>query len=258
MTSPLPSQLDSHASSYESVFPYFRENIIVHAAYGDKVAGYVETSRARSVLSLGIGHMEVASRILQQLGNGQFEEYVIVDASPKIIDVFSSTIAPCPQGLRIIEGYFETFEYAGQFDVIEAGFVLEHVDDPGVVLHRMRSLLAPGGRLFVAVPNARSLHRVIGHLSGMLPDVYVLSESDRSLGHKRYFDSESVRDLIQRCGFQVRVEEGMMLKPFTTAQLNALNLSNAVWSALLTMSRDYPEISNAIYLEAVAQPPGSA
>lgn len=38
-------------------------------------------------------------------------------------------------------------------DIIYASHVLEHMPDPGVPLHEFRRLLAPGGKVFIFVPN---------------------------------------------------------------------------------------------------------
>ena len=126
------------------------------------------------------------------------------------------------------------------------------MDDPAFILRRLHEFLAPGGRIFLAVPNARSLHRQLGHMAGLLDDMYVLSPSDFALGHKRYFDVEAISTLIRDAGFDVAKTEGMFLKPFTTGQLNTLNLPPAVWQALMKISAGYPDLSNAIYIEATA------
>ena len=244
--------LDEHQGAYTASFPYFEENRMVHAAYGTTISSHIALAGARKVLSLGIGHTEVARAILGGLGTGPFDTYVVVDASPAIIEAFSSSLAPMPPGLTLLKGFFETFEYPGKFDVIEAGFVLEHVEDPALVLKRMHQFLAPGGRIFIAVPNARSLHRLLGHSAGFLPDMYLLSPADLALGHRRYFDLESLIQLAQAAGFNVVCTRGLLLKPFTTTQLGQLNLPPGVWQALLDVSADYPAISNSIYMELVA------
>ena len=226
---------------------------MVHVAYGERIAEYIEAHQLRTALSLGIGHTEVARPILRHLTNGPLARYVIVDGATQIIEDFRRSIHPVPDGLQLLQGYFETFVTTGRFDVIEAGFILEHVDDPALVLGRMQQFLAPGGRIFIAVPNARSLHRLLGHEAGLLKDMYALSSSDLALGHKRYFDLETISALVRDAGFKIIATEGLLLKPFTTAQLNTLNLPPAVWQALLKVSAVYPEISNAIYLEAAAQ-----
>lgn len=55
--------------------------------------------------------------------------------------------------------YFEEYSPDEKFDVIIMGFVLEHVDNPDLILERYRHFLKPGGRLYIAVPNAKSLNR---------------------------------------------------------------------------------------------------
>jgi len=244
--------LDAHQGAYTPDFPYFAENQMVHIAYGRSIADHIRNSGASSALSLGIGHTEVARAILSELEIGPFKKYVIVDAAPQIIETFTRSLAALPLGLELLHGFFETFNHSLRFDVIEAGFILEHVDDPALVLRRMHQFLAPDGVIFIAVPNARSLHRILGHVAGFLPDIYALSPADSALGHKRYFDLKSLTALVSEAGFRVVRTKGMLLKPFTTGQLNKLDLSPSVWKALLEVSADYPEISNSIYLEATA------
>ena len=245
--------LNSHAAAYSKNFAHFEENRIVHEAYGLRIASQLLQRGARQVLSLGIGHTEVARPVVQLLRSGQIDRYVIVDAAPAIIAGFREQLAPLPPGLDLVQAFFEDFdESLGPFDAIEAGFILEHVDDPGLVLRRMRRFIAPGGQLFVAVPNARSLHRLLGHEAGLLADVYALSDADRSLGHRRYFDVDSLTALAEQSGWSVDACAGLLLKPFTTGQLEKLELPPAVWRALQTLAAPYPQISNAFCMELSA------
>jgi 2-polyprenyl-3-methyl-5-hydroxy-6-metoxy-1,4-benzoquinol methylase len=130
------------------------------------------------------------------------------------------------------------------------GFVLEHVADPLEIVQRFAGYLKPGGRLFVAVPNALAMHRRLGHLAGMLADMHALSEHDLALGHRRYFDAETLRKLLESAGFGDIRMEGIFLKPVTTAQLQMLNFSEAVLGALVRLGIDYPELSNSLLAEA--------
>jgi len=50
---------------------------------------------------------------------------------------------------------------AGPYDVIRMSQVLEHVADPIALLQRLRSIVAPTGRLIVGVPNLDSLARKV-------------------------------------------------------------------------------------------------
>lgn len=248
----LSDHLDSHVDAYEQKFPYYEENRIMCIAYGERIAGYIQDHDARSALSLGIGYTEVTRRILGQLNSGTLQRYVVVDGAPKIIQAFRGSLDAVPRGLKLVEGFFESVELLERFDVIEAGFILEHVDDPALILRRLHQYLAPTGRLFLAVPNARSLHRLLGFHAGLLKDMYVLSDGDLALGHKRYFDLQSLTSLITECGYRIQKAGGLFLKPFTTSQMNALSLTPSVWQALVTVSDDLPEISNAMYMEVTA------
>jgi SAM-dependent methyltransferase len=57
-------------------------------------------------------------------------------------------------GLNVFNGTIEDFETDERFDIITASQVLEHVPDPVSTLTRMKSFLAPGGMIWIAVPNA--------------------------------------------------------------------------------------------------------
>ena len=249
----MSNTLDSQVPSYTASFPHYEENRIVHVAYGHRIAEHVRAAGVKTVLSLGIGHNEVARPLVECLSAGVLQRYAIVDASHELVEAFRRDLAPLPAGLELIEGWFENFETEGAFDVIEAGFILEHVDDPAAILARMHRFVSPGGRMFIAVPNACSLHRLVGFHAGLLPDMYALSDADRSLGHQRYFDLPKLQALVQSAGWHVVEARGMLLKPFTTGQMGRLDLPPAVWSALQTVASGYPEISNAIQLEVVAQ-----
>jgi 2-polyprenyl-3-methyl-5-hydroxy-6-metoxy-1,4-benzoquinol methylase len=63
----------------------------------------------------------------------------------------------------------EEIEQFGPFDWITLGHVLEHLDDPALVLSRLTGSLTPGGGLWVATPNAESF--IFGVAKGAARDV---------------------------------------------------------------------------------------
>jgi 2-polyprenyl-3-methyl-5-hydroxy-6-metoxy-1,4-benzoquinol methylase len=130
------------------------------------------------------------------------------------------------------------------------GFVLEHVNDPGAIVRQYVQSLGPGGTMFIAVPNARSLHRLIGHEAGLLDNLYRLSAEDLLLGHQRYFDYESLCRLVLAAGLRIVNVEGVLMKPLTSGQMKSLNLPAAVAEGLLKVGVHYPEICNSILIEA--------
>ena len=91
-------------------------------------------------------------------------------------------------GLSVAEGTLEQPAGAaaeGGFDALTLDHVLEHLPDPVGALRRARDLLRPGGLLWVATPNLRSLaHRMFGRdwLSLDPPRHLVLFSADSLLG----------------------------------------------------------------------------
>lgn len=242
------ADLDAFSTAYQKEFKHYEENILMLTSYANKLSMSLCSKRPRSFLSLGIGHQVVCSRIMQTMSD-ILENYTIVEGSSIIIDKLR-TQCKLPNFVRIKHDLFEKYKPERQLDAIEMGFVLEHVDDPADLLRRYRSFLAPDGSLYAAVPNARSLHRVLGHEAGLLDDLYKLSPADQQLGHQRYYDLQSFSQLIEAEGFKIQRISGLLLKPFTTAQLTSLQLPPNVLRALCTCAVDLPDIANGIMIEA--------
>jgi SAM-dependent methyltransferase len=232
--------LDQYAEAYQPSFAYALDNELILNWYPHRILA--QTSGG-SLLELGVGH-GYATRIL----NGAFERHVILDGSPEIIRQFRAQNPDLK--LELVEGYFEAFETDERFDVICMGFVLEHVTDPAAILARYRRFLKPEGALFVTVPNAQSLHRRVGEAAGLLDDLFKLGEGDRQLGHRQLFSVDSLAAMLDRCGYEVVGSEGLFLKPFTTGQIQKLELSPEVLQGLMAVGTAYPELCCAFMTRA--------
>lgn len=146
---------------------------------------------------------------------------------------------------------FEDFETSRRFDNIVLGHVLEHVADPISILSRARSWLAPGGRVFGAVPNARSLHRQMAVAMGLLPTEHTLNDTDLHHGHRRVYDPESFRRDFASAGLQVELFGGYWMKPVSNSQIEA-SWSPAMLEAAMFVGERYPDIAAEIYVVAGA------
>lgn len=240
--------LDAYVSAYEQSFPYHDDNVGVLRAYAKEFVSSCKERRNIRICSLGIGY-EIVSKTIGNALADNIKDYVIVEGSPAIIEKFRASMS-FPFDVELVEAYFENYVPFEGFDVVEMGFVLEHVDDPALVVKRFAEYLKPEGLIIAAVPNARSLHREMGHRAGLLDDMYALSKWDLELGHKRYFDSDTFRALFEDQGMTVAREAGLMLKPFSTAQLNMLDLPKAVWEALYFAGDISTRHAYSLYIEA--------
>lgn len=203
----------------------------------------VAMATGTSLLELGLGHGYSTAFFAQH-----FSRYKVIEGSPEMIERFRSRFKLA--AVDIGQGFFEDFDTEERFDNIGMGFILEHVDAPSVILRRYRRFLKPGGSVFIAVPNSESLHRRFGHEAGLLPDLEQLSQADHDFGHRRYFSLKTLTRLVEDEGYTVVKSEGIFLKPITTQQITQLGLSAEILKAMLKVGVEYPELGNAILMQA--------
>jgi SAM-dependent methyltransferase len=241
----MTNTLDAHLKAYEGDNLYDFDNDLLLNWYARRIVAL--TQDAKSILELGLGHgftTDVFSR--------HFSTHVVVEGSPAVIEHFTRRYPQCRA--QVVESFFEAFTTGARFDVIVLGFVLEHVDDPSVLLARYKDFLAPGGRMFIAVPNAEVLNRRLGHLAGLLPDMTELSDHDRLLGHQRYYTVESLTAEVTAAGYTLERLEGIYLKPFTTRQMVSLNFDARILDALCQVGVAYPELSCGLLAQLTRGP----
>ncbi len=235
--------LNDLIGAYEDNFPFAFDNRIILNWYPRRIIE--KCAASERVLELGIGHGYSCKRF-----SDYFASYTVIDGSTAIIQRFREQFPD--SNTKVVEGYFEEFETADRFDTIIMGFILEHVTDPREILSRYKAFLNPGGRCFVAVPNAESLHRRFGHAAGCLEDLFTMGEGDLALGHRRLYSVQTLTRELQSCGYRVVSREGIFLKPLTTAQLVSLKFEDEILEGMCRVGVSYPELSAGLLFEAVA------
>jgi trans-aconitate methyltransferase len=123
----------------------------------------------------------------------------------------------------VYECLFEEFQIKERYDTIAATWILEHVDNPSALLSRVRAWLNPKGCIYIAVPNAESLHRRVGLQMGLLNSLDQLNDSDIAIGHRRVYTWDTLTADITAAGLQVVSMEGILLKPLPSAAMEALS-----------------------------------
>lgn len=240
---PRSENLDEHLDAYLDDAEYALDNRIMLNWCADRIAALAQ---GRSLLELGLGHGITAHKLSRH-----FSRYLVLDGSEKVIQRFRDKFGESAESVDIALTRFEDFETAERFDHVLMGFILEHVDDPGVILERFREFLNPGGTVLVAVPNAEALNRRLGHHAGLLPDMTALSKFDRLLGHKRNWSATTWREVVEAAGYRIERSEGLFLKPITTQQMIDLKLSDQILHAMCIVGVDYPDLCLGVLMELV-------
>jgi trans-aconitate methyltransferase len=234
--------LDRAASEYKPGAATSFENDLILNWYPQRILRRI--GKAQSLLELGVGHGYTTA-----LFAPHFKRHVVLEGSPLVINLFKKHYPEC--AAHVEEVFFENFRTDEQFDLVLMGFVLEHVAEPEEILLRYRRYIQPGGKLFVAVPNAKSLNRRLGLELGIIRDIYELNDNDRALGHQRQFCRDSINDLLQRTGYRVTWEEGIYLKPLPLRHLQALPEAAENFQAMLRVGAEFPDLCVGLLLEAL-------
>ena len=151
-TSPVPENLE----------PYYGERY-----YGNRhgfTASYCTARRMRLVARASpsgpSGDTRQPRRMLDiGCGEGTF----LLEAQRRGWEVYGAEINPAPAreaGLNVARSIEELASFA-PFACITLWHSLEHISDPRAALGKLRGLLAPGGAILVAVPDAGGLHAAL-------------------------------------------------------------------------------------------------
>jgi SAM-dependent methyltransferase len=90
-----------------------------------------------------------------------------------------------------------------EFSVVTLHHVFEHLADPIAVLVQIRQLLAPDGRLFIEVPNVRSLRARLAH--PLLSSRMAIDERHRAYPiHLMYYSDSTLRQMLAKGNWVVQ------------------------------------------------------
>jgi 2-polyprenyl-3-methyl-5-hydroxy-6-metoxy-1,4-benzoquinol methylase len=104
----------------------------------------------------------------------------------------------------VVEGdiyeYLEDVISRGEtFDGIICSHVLEHVLDPMGLLSRLKSIVAPGGKVRISTPNDGSWLQNLAIENGQVPQDFYVTIPD----HISYFNAETLPGTLKAAGFEV-------------------------------------------------------
>jgi 2-polyprenyl-3-methyl-5-hydroxy-6-metoxy-1,4-benzoquinol methylase len=105
-------------------------------------------------------------------------------------------------------------DYAGTFDYVICGDILEHLKDPYKVLKRIHNWLKPGGSVLVCVPDVRNF-RVLRDLV-FRGDWEYVSSGILDGTHLRFFTRRSCQRMLQEAGFEIYHAEMIIYGPKKT------------------------------------------
>jgi SAM-dependent methyltransferase len=144
-----------------------------------------------------------------------FNKVTCVDGSSVVLDKLKSKL---PE-YTYIHSLFEDLIINERYDTILMMHILEHVNNPIALLKKAKSRLSKDGIIIVSVPNANSIHRILGVEMGLLKDTHELNESDIRVGHRRVYDFATLKKDIIDAGLGIIVMKGIFFKLLNNKEL---------------------------------------
>jgi SAM-dependent methyltransferase len=190
-----------------------------------------------------LSHVDPGSRILE-LGYGdglltealqqRFHGAQLLEGS----DLLCERARAKHEGIIVHNALFETFAPEQPYDTVLALHVLEHLDDPALILRRIGRWLAPGGTVVIVVPNRQSLHRRLALRMGLIAELDELSARDHLVGHQRVYDFYDLERDVASAGMRVRCRFGSFLKTLPNSMM--LGFGEDLLTALDAVSDELP------------------
>lgn len=140
--------------------------------------------RGKTVLDLGPG--DTSFRSLHDFLRAHARKVIGVEIDPKRASRLRR------KGFDIRVGNAETFRAAERFDVVVAGDLIEHVDNPGLLIDNAMRHLKKGGVFVFNTPNIYSVNFLLRGL--LLGRVAMFPE------HTLGFNEQLLRELLRRRG----------------------------------------------------------
>jgi 2-polyprenyl-3-methyl-5-hydroxy-6-metoxy-1,4-benzoquinol methylase len=211
--------------------------------FGERLVANSDVWGRDQALEVGLGSGDVSLMLSRAFG-----DVTCLDMEPGIVETVRKRLEN--QGViptfvcSLVED--ATFE-DDSFDAIVFFGILEHLEDPVSGLRQIIRWLRPGGRIFITVNLANSIHRMLGVAMGMINSVTELSESDHSLGHYRIYTPEELKQNVADAGLSVLYERNFYLKPLPTSMLTKLPMDLHI--GLSKLGEMIPEYASYVYME---------
>jgi 2-polyprenyl-3-methyl-5-hydroxy-6-metoxy-1,4-benzoquinol methylase len=201
--------------------------------------------RNGSLLELGSFKGDFTKRFLPY-----FDDITCVEASNIAIEDARTKLG---EKVQFINSTFEKVALLKQYDNIVLTHVLEHLDDPVLVLKRINDeWLSENGRFFLVCPNANAPSRQIAVKMGLISHNAAVTPAEAEHGHRCTYTLDTLeRDAIA-AGLKVVHRSGIFFKTLANFQWDKLLKTDIISKEYLEgcykVGQQYPDLCSSIFL----------
>ncbi len=198
-----------------------------------------------SVLELGSFKGDFTRRLLPH-----FDDITCVEASDVAITEAKRTLGKM---VTFVNSPFETANLPRRYDNIVLTHVLEHLDNPELVLKRVNDeWLADGGRCFLVCPNANAPSRQIAVKMGLISHNAAVTPAEAEHGHRYTYSLDTLEQVAVASGLRVVYRSGIFFKALANFQWDRLLQTDIISKEYLEgcykLGQQYPDLCSSIFL----------
>ena len=204
--------------------------------------------RNGSLLELGSFKGDFTIRFLPH-----FNDITCVEASDVAIEEARLKLG---DKVKFVNSLFETATLTKRYDNVVLTHVLEHLDDPVLVLKRINDeWLAEGGRFFLVCPNANAPSRQIAAKMGLISHNAAITPAEAAHGHRITYSLDTLERDAKTAGLKVVHRSGIFFKALANFQwdklLNTDIISPEYLEGCYELGQHYPDLCSSIFIMCV-------
>ena len=198
-----------------------------------------------SLLELGSFKGDFTKRFLPY-----FDDVTCVEASDEALAQARQKLG---DQVTYVNSLFETATLPKRYDNIVLTHVLEHLDDPILVLKRINDeWLAEGGRFFLVCPNANAPSRQIAVKMGLISHNAAVTPAEAAHGHRCTYSLDTLERDVVASGLKVVHRSGIFFKALANFQWDRLLQTDIISQDYLDgcykLGQQYPDLCSSIFL----------
>jgi 2-polyprenyl-3-methyl-5-hydroxy-6-metoxy-1,4-benzoquinol methylase len=179
-----------------------------------------------------------------------FNDITCVEVSDEAIEIAKKELG---EKVKFIHSLFETANLLLKYDNIVLTHVLEHLDDPVLVLKRINDeWLSEKGRFFLVCPNANAPSRQIAVKMGLISHNSAITPAEKEHGHRITYTLDTLERDAKAAGLHVVHRSGIFFKAFANFQWDRLLKTDIISPEYLEgcyqLGQQYPDLCSSIFL----------
>jgi 2-polyprenyl-3-methyl-5-hydroxy-6-metoxy-1,4-benzoquinol methylase len=173
-----------------------------------------------------------------------------VEASDEAIAIAKKALG---SKIKFVNSIFEKVTLPSQYDNVILTYVLEHLEDPVMVMKRINNeWLSATGRFFLVCPNANAPSRQIAVKMGLISHNSAVTPAEKEHGHLRTYSLDTMERDVKAAGLRVVHRSGIFFKALANFQwdklLNTDIVSPEYLEGCYQLGQQYPDLCSSIFL----------